>query len=102
MKGKEKAEKINNTAIGDRDEIVRLEREMIGKSGNELYITTPVYVSYGFNIEVGENFYANKDCIFMDTSSIKFGTNVIVGPRCCFWLWIQSVHSFAMNSIWKN
>lgn len=85
MKGKEKAEKINNTAIGDRDEIVSLEREMIGKSGNELYITPPVYVSYGFNIEVGENFYANKDCIFMDTNSIKFGDNVIVGPRCCFY-----------------
>ena len=85
LKGKEKAEEINNTAIGDRDEIVRLEREMIGKSGNELYITPPVYVSYGFNIEVGENFYANKDCIFMDTSSIKFGDNVIVGPRCCFY-----------------
>lgn len=85
LKGKEKAEEINNTAIGDRDEIVRLEREMIGKSGNELYIPPPVYVSYGFNIEVGENFYANKDCIFMDTSSIKFGDNVIVGPRCCFY-----------------
>ena len=85
LKGKEKAEEINNTSIGDRDEIVRLEREMIGKSGNELYITPPVYVSYGFNIEVGENFYANKDCIFMDTSYIKFGDNVIVGPRCCFY-----------------
>lgn len=45
LKGKEKAEEINNTSIGNRDEIVRLEKEMIGKSGNELYIT-PLYMCH--------------------------------------------------------
>ena len=37
-------------------EIVALEKELLGKTGNELYITPPLYVDYGRHIEVGENF----------------------------------------------
>lgn len=85
LKGKKKAELINGLSIEKREEIVSLEKELLGNHGEELYITPPLYVSYGDNIKVGENFYANKDCIFMDTNNIEFGDNVIVGPRCCFY-----------------
>lgn len=66
-------------------EIVALEKELLGKTGNELYITPPLYVDYGRHIEVGENFYANMDCIFLDVNKIIFGDNVMVGPRASFY-----------------
>lgn len=65
-KGKVLAQKINQLPIDNVKEIVALEKELLGKTGNELYITPPLHVDYGRHIEVGENFYANMDCIFLD------------------------------------
>ncbi len=84
-KGKVLAQKINQLPIDNVKEIVALEKELLGKTGNELYITPPLYVDYGRHIEVGENFYANMDCIFLDVNKIIFGDNVMVGPRASFY-----------------
>jgi len=32
---------------------------------------------------VGENFYANFDCIILDVNKVKIGNNVFFGPRVC-------------------
>ena len=48
--------KINQLPIDNVKEIVALEKELLGKTGNELYITPPLHVDYGRHIEVGENF----------------------------------------------
>ena len=84
-KGKVLAQKINQLPIDNVKEIVALEKELLGKTGNELYITPPLHVDYGRHIEVGENFYANMDCIFLDVNKIIFGDNVMVGPRASFY-----------------
>lgn len=85
QRGKLIAEEINKMSVENRDKIIEKERKLFGKSGNILYVTPPIYVAYGSHIEVGENFYANKDCIFMDINTIRFGNNVIIGPRCSFY-----------------
>ena len=79
------AQKINQLPIDNVKEIVALEKELLGKTGNELYITPPLYVDYGRHIEVGENFYENMDCIFLDVNKIICGDNVMVGPRASFY-----------------
>jgi len=35
---------------------------------------------YGMNIHVGENFYANFQCVLLDAAKIKIGDNVLLGP----------------------
>ena len=35
-------------------------------------------VDYGNNIHVGENFYANFDCMILDVSPVVIGNNVVV------------------------
>lgn len=85
QKGKLLTEEINSTSVDNRKRIIELEHKLFGSSGKILYVTPPVYVAYGSHIRVGENFYANKDCIFMDINTIEFGKNVIVGPRCSFY-----------------
>lgn len=67
-------------------EIVVLEKELLGKIGNELYIILFFYVDYGCYIEVGENFYVNMDCIFLDVNKIIFGDNVMVGFCVSFYI----------------
>jgi len=35
---------------------------------------------YGMNIEVGDNFYANFQCVLLDAASITIGNDVLLGP----------------------
>lgn len=35
---------------------------------------------YGTHISVGENFYANFNCVLLDSNVIKIGHNVLLGP----------------------
>lgn len=56
-------------------------KELLNKTGEHVYIEPPFRCDYGSNIEVGENFYANYDCIMLDVCEIKIGANVMFGPR---------------------
>ena len=44
------------------------------------YIEPPFYCDYGYNIELGPNFYANFNCVLLDPAPIKIGQNVLLGP----------------------
>ena len=61
-----------------RDEIVR---EVFGSVGDNSIIEQPVQIDYGAHIHIGDNFYANFDCIFMGGAEIKIGNDVMIGPR---------------------
>ena len=40
---------------------------------------------YGYNIEIGENFYANHNLIILDGNKVEFGDNVFIAPNCSFY-----------------
>ncbi|MDY0276773.1 MAG: sugar O-acetyltransferase [Acholeplasma sp.] len=58
-----------------------LVKKQFKKVGSNCYITAPLYIDYGSNITVGDNFYANFDCIFLDVNEIIISDNVMFGPR---------------------
>ncbi|HOB29298.1 MAG: sugar O-acetyltransferase [Dethiobacteria bacterium] len=51
------------------------------KARGAVYIEPPFYCDYGYNIEVGENFYANFNCVILDVNSVRIGDNVLLGPN---------------------
>ncbi|MGK4179795.1 sugar O-acetyltransferase [Lapidilactobacillus dextrinicus] len=83
--GKMIAQQINQVPIENTAEIVRLERTLFGKAGQNLYVNPPINVDYGCHITIGDNFYANMDCIFLDVNRVTIGNNVMVGPRVGFY-----------------
>lgn len=56
---------------------------LLGRVGADCYIEAPFRCDYGFNIAVGDGFYANYDCIFLDVAKITIGSRVLLGPRVC-------------------
>ncbi|MCQ9209991.1 sugar O-acetyltransferase [Granulicatella seriolae] len=80
-RGKKLAQEINNLPIENREEIVRLEKELFGRTGEHIYVNPPLYVDYGRHIFMGENVYCNMDCLFLDVNTITIGNNVMFGPR---------------------
>ena len=62
----------------------RLMRELLGKTGQNFTIIAPFWCDYGYNIEIGENFYANHNTVMLDCARITFGDNVFIAPNCGF------------------
>ncbi|MGY3750132.1 sugar O-acetyltransferase [Vagococcus acidifermentans] len=79
--GKALAQKINQLDINDSEAIVALEKQLFGKTGDKIFVNPPLHVDYGFNTYIGENFYANMECVFLDVAKIVIGDNVMLGPR---------------------
>lgn len=64
--------------MGYRKELLQ---QLFKQVGKEIYIEPPFRCDYGSNTSIGENFYANFDCIFLDVANITIGDNVLFGPR---------------------
>lgn len=56
-------------------------RDLLGKAGENVYINQPLYVDYGKHISIGNDFFANYDCTFLDVAHITIGNNVMFGPK---------------------
>ncbi|MEG9328782.1 sugar O-acetyltransferase [Salinimicrobium catena] len=56
-------------------------KELFETTGKNLYIEPPFRCDYGCHISIGENFYANYDCIIVDVCKVSIGSNVFFGPR---------------------
>ncbi len=69
----------NRSMPGDLEKRNNILAQLI-KARGALYIELPFYCDYGYNIEVGENFYANFNCVILDVNSVKIGDNVLLGP----------------------
>lgn len=71
----------NQTTEEDNDIREDLLKKLFGKAGKAIYFEPPFHIDYGVNTSIGENFYANYDCIFLDIAPINIGNNVMFGPR---------------------
>ena len=71
---------FNQTMETDSEERAALLKELLGSTGKEYYIEPTFRCDYGFNIHVGENFYANFDCVILDVCEVRIGQNCMLAP----------------------
>ena len=74
-------QEYNSVAPDNMDRKKELLREILGKTGECIYIEPPFHCDYGCNIEIGENFYANYNLIVLDCCKITIGDDVLFGPN---------------------
>lgn len=60
-------------------------RELFGALGEDCWIEPTFRCDYGSQITVGDHFFANYDCIFLDVAPISIGSHVMLGPRVCLY-----------------
>ncbi len=75
----------NNLKPSLLEERDRLIRKILGKAGKNIFIEQQFWCDYGFNIEVGDNFYANHGLVILDGAKVTFGDNVFIAPQCGFY-----------------
>ena len=74
-------EEINKTSISDIDKRVNLLKKLFGSTGEKIYVEPSFNCDYGFNIHVGESFYANFDCVILDVAEVRIGSNCFLAPQ---------------------
>ena len=74
--------KYNRLDIDDEQERIEIIKELFSKTGKEFLILPNFYCDYGFNIEIGEKFFANHNLVILDANKVTFGNNVQIGPNC--------------------
>lgn len=68
-----------NSLSDNKEQNQRLAK-LLGDSGNNLWIETGVEFDYGYNIHVGDDFYANYHLTLLDTCPITIGNHCYFGP----------------------
>lgn len=57
--------------------------KLFGKTKENFCVTAPFYCDYGYNIDIGENFYSNHNLVILDGAKVEIGDNVFIAPNCC-------------------
>lgn len=80
-KSKRLLDAFNATRFEEKEKRLEIIRELFNRFGERGFITPPFHCDYGMNISIGDDFYANYDCIFLDVNRITIGDRVLFGPR---------------------
>ena len=84
VKEREEARRLvrlfNQTTEQEDEKRVELLKELLGSTGKDVYMEPNIRFDYGYNTHVGENFFANFDCTFLDVCEILIGDNCMLAP----------------------
>lgn len=95
---KEKIYEFNMLPPKERDKIPSLLKKLLGKTGEEVWIEPPFHCDYGWNIEVGENFFANYGLTILDVGKVTIGDNVQFAPGVSIYTAGHPLHPISRNS----
>lgn len=84
LKAKDLCFKYNTTLPSDEESLRKIIGELKIKTKGNFFLTPPFYCDYGYNISLGENFYANHNLVILDANKVSFGDNVFIAPSCTF------------------
>ncbi len=76
-RARELTRQYNDAAPAERDELLA---ELFGSGGSDATVEPEFRCDYGYNIHVGEGFYANFDCTILDAAPVDIGANTQFGP----------------------
>ena len=95
---KQKVYEFNLLPPKERSRIPALLKELLGKTGDSLWVEPPFHCDYGWNIEVGENFFANDNLTILDVGKVTIGKNVMIAPNVSIYTAGHPVHPDSRNS----
>lgn len=71
---------FNQTTETEGDKRTEILQGFFGSTGETIHIEPSFHCDYGSNIHVGENFYANFNCVILDVCDVRIGNNCLLAP----------------------
>lgn len=72
---------FNNLRPSQSQEKEALLKQLFGETGEHVWVEQPFHCDYGYNISVGEHFYANHNCVILDCAKVTIGHHVFLAPN---------------------
>ena len=98
IENKLKIHEYNLTRPDDKKKMKEMIKDILGKTGDEVVIEQPFRCDYGKNIEVGNNFFANYNCVILDVAKVTIGENVMFAPNVSIYTAGHPIHPESRNS----
>ena len=98
MENKKRIYQYNLLAPDAVEEQEQLIKKILGKTGCHVHIEAPFHCDYGYNIEVGENFFANYNLTVLDVGLVRIGNNAQIAPNVSIYTAGHPVHPVSRNS----
>lgn len=95
---KKKIYQINQLPPEERDRLPALLKDLLGKTGKDIMIEPPFHCDYGWNIEVGDNFFANYNLTILDVGRVAIGDNAQIAPNVSIYTAGHPIHPDSRNS----
>lgn len=71
----------NQIAPNKEEERYAVLQNILGKVGENAKVLSPFRCDFGYNITVGDNFFANVNLVILDSAKVTFGNNIFIGPN---------------------
>lgn len=81
---KELLYEINHLRPSQHSDKDRLYKKLIGKLGERFLIESPFHCDYGYNIEIGDDFYANVNLVILDGAKVKSAIMCLLHPMLAY------------------
>ena len=88
----------NQLRPSDTEGRTKLMKKLLGKTKGAFEIVAPFWCDYGYNIEVGENFFANYNLTVLDVGPVRIGDNAQIAPNVSIYTAGHPVHPDSRNS----
>ena len=73
---------IRFNAAPGREEQRAVLKKLLGSMGERCTFSPGFHCDYGYNIHIGDFFYANYNCVILDCAPVTIGDNVLIAPNC--------------------
>ncbi|WP_349670776.1 sugar O-acetyltransferase [Lacrimispora sp.] len=95
---KQKIYDFNHLSPNLNESVPFMLKNILGKTGENLWIEAPFHCDYGWNIEVGENFFANYNLTVLDVGKVTIGKNVQIAPNVSIYTAGHPIHPDTRNT----
>jgi maltose O-acetyltransferase len=72
--------RLNTSEYGDDRKYPEIISRLLPHCESDIWIESPFYCDYGYNIYAGPKVFFNFDCLVLDVCSVRIGSNVMFGP----------------------
>ena len=85
--------KYNRLPPGNSGEGKDILKKLLGSACEAFVLEPPFRCDYGYNIHLGENFFANYNLVILDCARVSIGKNALLGPDVGIYTAGHPIHS---------
>ena len=98
---KKELKKFNDSEVQHVKQRKLILKQLFGESDANFYVEPPFRCDYGYNIFIGDNFYANYNLTILDCAKVSIGRNVMFGPNISLFTAGHPIHFEPRNAGWE-